>query len=509
MQWNQPVRCAVAWAVLYLLSRVLQGLQARVHRRLHAGVDWRPCRLLPGVHCAPLLPGIHWGLHCQQFCCNGSATSCLDVPPRKSLILARGYTYWAESESNGVRYLLPGVHGRLLARIRWALLPGVERRRLLGLLLLLLPGILGALQRPRGLQHWRRGQRARTCERRACGPGIRPRTWHRRRQRLRPAHNVPQSLLNLMSIRSLMYKRILPPSNLHASSSSGWFRCLSAPWLRLRLEAAVGRGLHLRLLGLLVAGLCKGHASLGPRLGSVLQLPRRWQLDGSRQLSGLLTHHGPRGALRRPIGYRGRLHHAQQDLGLEQRLCELRVLYQDLACLQTLPRLHSGFHAENPADCMESALEIQVGSYNFSVARAQQAHRDETDLGRVLLDERLHLVHDLKDLGPRHLGEGVADLLLASAATASQSSSHCLSCSLRYIFADDLQHQQGVTRAARKAARAASTYEQLAILLVLAVLCAQSLGARWSALQTRLVESLAVSKVAIELEHCQYLVESS
>ena len=130
----------------------------------------------------------------------------------------------------------------------------------------------------------------------------------------------------------------------------------------------MGWGLHLRLLGWLVAGLCEGHASLGPLLGSILHLSRhlsrRRQLDGSRQLSRLLTRHGPGAALRRPIGYRGRLDHAQQDLGLEQRLCELRVLYQDLACLQTLPPLHTAHHAKNPADCMVSALKFQIESYN-------------------------------------------------------------------------------------------------------------------------------------------------
>lgn len=33
------------------------------------------------------------------------------------------------------------------------------------------------------------------------------------------------------------------------------------------------------------------------------------------------------------IGSRRRRHHAHQNLGLEQRLCQLRILHQDLPCL--------------------------------------------------------------------------------------------------------------------------------------------------------------------------------
>ena len=102
------MRCAVAWAVLYLLSRVLQGLHARVYRRLHAGVDWLPCRSLPGVHWGPLLPRIHWRLQCQQFCWHSTANSCLHAPPRASFLQGAS-THWAERDIE--KFTLPAAWG--------------------------------------------------------------------------------------------------------------------------------------------------------------------------------------------------------------------------------------------------------------------------------------------------------------------------------------------------------------------------------------------------------------
>ena len=88
------------------------------------------------------------------------------------------------------------------------------------------------------------------------------------------------------------------------------------------------------------------------------------------------------------------LHHAQQYLGLKECLGQLRVLDQDLARLL-----------------------------------------------RVLLYERLHLIHNFINLCPGHFGQRVCDLLLSCTTAAAQNVRHCVASALR-CWSDRLRNRR-------------------------------------------------------------------